>query len=147
MIASTSGGGEPKSSDPVPGGGGSSGGGEVIVAIGSWELLSRYESQKIRDWNTSLQYLKNHRPPLSLAALHLNGCTYFGHPNPLTPCACPLKQAWGSLDALIGKLRDAYQENGGTTETNPFGSRDVRIYLREVREVQEKARGTNYDHY
>ncbi|KAH8519923.1 hypothetical protein H0E87_001388 [Populus deltoides] len=28
---------------------------------------SRYESQKRRDWNTFLQYLKNHKPPLTLA--------------------------------------------------------------------------------
>ncbi|KAJ7964239.1 Protein LIGHT-DEPENDENT SHORT HYPOCOTYLS like [Quillaja saponaria] len=79
---------------------------------------SRYESQKRRDWNTFLQYLKNHKPPLTLARcsgahvieflkyldqfgktkVHNNGCPYFGHPNPPAPCACPLKQAWGSLD-------------------------------------------------
>ncbi|KAI3676376.1 hypothetical protein L1987_85982 [Smallanthus sonchifolius] len=29
--------------------------------------LSRYESQKRRDWNTFLQYLKNHKPPLTLS--------------------------------------------------------------------------------
>ncbi|MCL7048972.1 hypothetical protein MKW94_011181 [Papaver nudicaule] len=29
--------------------------------------LSRYEIQKRRDWNTFGQYLKNHRPPLSLS--------------------------------------------------------------------------------
>ncbi|XP_039127036.1 protein LIGHT-DEPENDENT SHORT HYPOCOTYLS 4-like [Dioscorea cayenensis subsp. rotundata] len=28
---------------------------------------SRYESQKRRDWNTFVQYLKNHRPPLTLS--------------------------------------------------------------------------------
>jgi len=28
---------------------------------------SRYENQKRRDWNTFGQYLKNHRPPLSLS--------------------------------------------------------------------------------
>ncbi|KAG2391538.1 Protein LIGHT-DEPENDENT SHORT HYPOCOTYLS 5 Protein ORGAN BOUNDARY 5 [Vigna angularis] len=28
---------------------------------------SRYESQKRRDWNTFLQYLRNHKPPLTLA--------------------------------------------------------------------------------
>jgi len=28
---------------------------------------SRYENQKCRDWNTFVQYLKNHRPPLSLS--------------------------------------------------------------------------------
>uniref|UniRef100_A0A0A0M0W2 ALOG domain-containing protein n=1 Tax=Cucumis sativus TaxID=3659 RepID=A0A0A0M0W2_CUCSA len=112
---------------------------------------SRYESQKRRDWNTFLQYLKNHKPPLCLARcsgahvieflkyldqfgktkVHASPCPYFGHPNPPAPCPCPLKQAWGSLDALIGRLRAAYEENGGRPESNPFAARAVRIYLRE----------------
>ncbi|KAI3756701.1 hypothetical protein L1987_56523 [Smallanthus sonchifolius] len=29
--------------------------------------LSRYENQKRRDWNTFGQYLRNHRPPLTLS--------------------------------------------------------------------------------
>ncbi|KAG5093801.1 hypothetical protein GLYMA_18G058600v4 [Glycine max] len=126
---------------------------------------SRYESQKRRDWNTFLQYLQNHKPPLTLARcsgahvieflkyldqfgktkVHITGCPYYGYPNPPAPCACPLKQAWGSLDALIGRLRAAYEENGGRPESNPFGARAVRIYLREVREGQAKARGIPYE--
>ncbi|KAL2479454.1 Protein LIGHT-DEPENDENT SHORT HYPOCOTYLS 3 [Abeliophyllum distichum] len=58
----------------------------------------------------------------------------------LVPC-----QAWGSLDALIGRLRTAYEENGGKSETNPFGARAVRLYLREVRDSQSKARGISYE--
>lgn len=127
--------------------------------------LSRYESQKRRDWNTFLQYLKNHKPPLTLARcsgahvieflryldqfgktkVHQLGCTYFGQPIPPSPCTCPLKQAWGSLDALIGRLRAAYDESGGRPESNPFAARAVRIYLREVREGQAKARGISYE--
>ncbi|WOK95837.1 hypothetical protein Cni_G04544 [Canna indica] len=127
--------------------------------------LSRYESQKRRDWNTFLQYLKNHKPPLTLARcsgahvieflkyldqfgktkVHSAGCSFFGQPNPPASCACPLKQAWGSLDALIGRLRAAYEENGGRPESNPFAARAVRIYLREVRESQAKARGIPYE--
>ncbi|KAL5974959.1 hypothetical protein ACLOJK_031635 [Asimina triloba] len=126
---------------------------------------SRYESQKRRDWNTFLQYLKNHKPPLTLARcsgahvieflkyldqfgktkVHVAGCGFFGDPTPPGPCGCPLKQAWGSLDALIGRLRAAYEENGGRPESNPFGARAVRIYLREVREGQAKARGIPYE--
>ncbi|XP_038988343.1 protein G1-like7 [Phoenix dactylifera] len=126
---------------------------------------SRYESQKRRDWNTFLQYLRNHKPPLTLARcsgahvieflryldqfgktkVHNAGCAFFGHPNPPGPCACPLKQAWGSLDALIGRLRAAYEESGGRPEANPFAARAVRIYLREVRESQSKARGIAYE--
>ncbi|KAI3450291.1 hypothetical protein Pfo_006956 [Paulownia fortunei] len=126
---------------------------------------SRYESQKRRDWNTFQQYLKNHKPPLTLGRcsgahvieflkyldqfgktkVHVTGCPYFGQLNPPAPCACPLKQAWGSLDALIGRLRAAYEENGGRPESNPFGTKAVRIYLREVRESQAKARGIPYE--
>ncbi|XP_019180312.1 PREDICTED: protein LIGHT-DEPENDENT SHORT HYPOCOTYLS 4-like [Ipomoea nil] len=127
--------------------------------------LSRYENQKRRDWNTFGQYLRNHRPPLSLSRcsgahvleflryldqfgktkVHTILCPFFGHPNPPAPCPCPLRQAWGSLDALIGRLRAAYEENGGKPEANPFGSRAVRLYLREVRDTQSKARGISYE--
>ncbi|KAD4178190.1 hypothetical protein R6Q59_021743 [Mikania micrantha] len=127
--------------------------------------LSRYENQKRRDWNTFGQYLRNHRPPLTLSRcssahvleflryldqfgktkVHTQLCPFFGHPNPPAPCPCPLRQAWGSLDALIGRLRAAYEENGGQPELNPFGARAVRLYLREVRDSQAKARGISYE--
>ncbi|CAL9069331.1 unnamed protein product, partial [Musa banksii] len=126
---------------------------------------SRYESQKRRDWNTFRQYLRNHRPPLELSRcsgahvleflryldqfgktkVHAAGCPFFGHPQPPAPCPCPLKQAWGSLDALVGRLRAAFEENGGQPETNPFAARAVRLYLREVRDSQAKARGIAYE--
>ncbi|KAK6130026.1 hypothetical protein DH2020_036248 [Rehmannia glutinosa] len=127
--------------------------------------LSRYENQKRRDWNTFGQYLRNHRPPLSLSRcsgahvleflryldqfgktkVHIQLCPFFGQPKPPAPCPCPLRQAWGSLDALIGRLRAAYEENGGKPESNPFGARAVRLYLREVRDSQSKARGISYE--
>ncbi|KAL1154742.1 hypothetical protein V6Z11_A09G264700 [Gossypium hirsutum] len=127
--------------------------------------LSRYENQKRRDWNTFGQYLCNHRPPLSLSRcsgahvleflryldqfgktkVHNPLCPFFGHPNPPAPCPCPLRQAWGSLDALIGRLRAAFEEHGGKPEANPFGARAVRLYLREVRDSQAKARGISYE--
>lgn len=126
---------------------------------------SRYEAQKRRDWNTFGQYLRNHRPPLALARctgqhvlefvryldqfgktkVHNPSCPFFGLPHPPHPCPCPLRQAWGSLDALIGRLRAAFEENGGKPESNPFGARQVRVYLREVREMQAKARGIAYE--
>ncbi|XAR61091.1 hypothetical protein NMG60_11034700 [Bertholletia excelsa] len=126
---------------------------------------SRYENQKRRDWNTFGQYLRNHRPPLSLhrcsgahvleflryldqfgkTKVHTPICPFYGHPNPPAPCPCPLRQAWGSLDALIGRLRAAFEENGGKPEANPFGARAVRLYLREVRDLQSKARGISYE--
>ncbi|KAF3442410.1 hypothetical protein FNV43_RR16326 [Rhamnella rubrinervis] len=126
--------------------------------------LSRYESQKRRDWNTFGQYLRNQRPPVALqqcnsnhvldflryldlfgkTKVHLQGCGYFGQPEPPGPCSCPLRQAWGSLDALIGRLRAAYEENGGSPETNPFANGAIRVYLRDVRDSQAKARGIPY---
>ncbi|KAI3459519.1 hypothetical protein Pfo_016182 [Paulownia fortunei] len=135
------------------------------AAVSSPTTLSRYENQKRRDWNTFGQYLRNHRPPLSLSRcsgahvleflryldqfgktkVHTQLCPFFGHPNPPAPCPCPLRQAWGSLDALIGRLRAAYEENGGKPEANPFGARAVRLYLREVRDSQSKARGISYE--
>ncbi|KAL6989928.1 Protein LIGHT-DEPENDENT SHORT HYPOCOTYLS 4 [Sarracenia purpurea var. burkii] len=126
--------------------------------------LSRYESQKRRDWITFGQYLRNHRPPLSVSRcsgahvieflryldqfgktkVHTQLCPFYGQPNPPAPCPCPLRQAWGSLDALIGRLRAAFEENEGKSEANPFGARAVRIYLREIRDSQSKARGISY---
>ncbi|KAG0465041.1 hypothetical protein HPP92_019205 [Vanilla planifolia] len=125
---------------------------------------SRYESQKRRDWNTFLQYLRNHRPPLSLprcsgahvieflryldqfgkTKVHSQVCAFFGLPCPPGPRPCPPRQAWGSLDALVGRLRAAHDEAGGAPEANPFAARAVRIYLREVRDSQAKARGIPY---
>ncbi|KAJ0975794.1 hypothetical protein J5N97_017759 [Dioscorea zingiberensis] len=133
--------------------------------ITAGERPSRYESQKRRDWNTFGQYLKNHRPPLALSRcsgahvleflryldqfgktkVHNHGCPFFGHPHPPAPCPCPLRQAWGSLDALVGRLRAAFEENGGHPDANPFGARAVRLYLREVRDSQAKARGIAYE--
>ncbi|XP_023518847.1 protein LIGHT-DEPENDENT SHORT HYPOCOTYLS 10-like [Cucurbita pepo subsp. pepo] len=126
--------------------------------------LSRYESQKRRDWNTFGQYLKNQTPPVPLShcnynhvleflryldqfgktRVHSHGCVFFGQPDPPAPCPCPLKQAWGSLDALIGRLRAAYEESGGSPEVNPFGNGAIRMYLREVKDCQAKARGIPY---
>ena len=141
------------------------GGGAAAAAGAEAPRPSRYESQKRRDWHTFGQYLRNHRPPLELARcsgahvleflryldqfgktkVHAPGCPFFGHPSPPAPCPCPLRQAWGSLDALIGRLRAAYEESGHAPESNPFAARAVRIYLRDVRDAQAKARGIPYE--
>jgi hypothetical protein len=126
---------------------------------------SRYESQKRRDWQTFGQYLRNHRPPLELSrcsGAHVleflryldqfgktkvpsPECPFFGHPSPPAPCPCPLRQAWGSLDALVGRLRAAFEEHGGAPEANPFAAGAVRLHLREVRDSQAMARGIAYE--
>ncbi|XP_010529198.1 PREDICTED: protein LIGHT-DEPENDENT SHORT HYPOCOTYLS 9-like [Tarenaya hassleriana] len=129
------------------------------------QQLSRYESQKRRDWNTFLQYLKSQNPPVSMSQfdyshvlsflkyldqfgktkVHHPSCVFFGQPDPPAPCTCPLRQAWGSLDALIGRLRAAYEEHGGgSPENNPFGNGAIRVHLREMRESQARARGIPY---
>ncbi|XP_074319116.1 protein LIGHT-DEPENDENT SHORT HYPOCOTYLS 1-like [Silene latifolia] len=143
----------------------SSGSSEQLGSRVVQPVPSRYENQKRRDWNTFSQYLRSHRPPLPLnlcggaqvleflryldqfgkTKVHNHACPYFGIPNPPAPCPCPLRQAWGSLDALVGRLRAAYEENGGRPETNPFGARAVRLFLREVRDYQAKARGVSYE--
>jgi hypothetical protein len=61
------------------------------------------------------------------------------------PCPYPLRQAWGSVDALVGHLRAAFEENGGRPESNPFAARAVRLFLCEVREHQSHARGVSYE--
>ncbi|CAF2333113.1 hypothetical protein BRARA_J01236 [Brassica rapa] len=140
--------------------------GAAMAAASSSSSPSRYESQKRRDWNTFLQYLKNHKPPLTLSRcsgahvieflkyldqfgktkVHVAACPFFGVPYPPAQCTCPLRQAWGSLDSLIGRLRAAFEEiGGGLPESNPLAAKAIRIYLKEVRETQAKARGIPYD--
>uniref|UniRef100_A0A0D9W762 ALOG domain-containing protein n=1 Tax=Leersia perrieri TaxID=77586 RepID=A0A0D9W762_9ORYZ len=155
----------PDSPPSAGGNGGGSSSSSSSPSMGTPQSPSRYEAQKRRDWNTFGQYLRNHRPPLSLAQcsgahvleflryldqfgktkVHTAACPFFGHPSPPAPCPCPLRQAWGSLDALVGRLRAAFEENGGRPESNPFAARAVRLYLREVREHQARARGVSYE--
>lgn len=148
------------SNNPSGGGEGSS----SSAAPAPARQLSRYESQKRRDWNTFGQYLRNqgvveaaqcnythvlefmrYLDQFGKTKVHVQGCGYFGQAEPVgPPCDCPLRQAWGSLDALVGRLRAAYEENGGRPETNPFANGAIRVYLREVRDSQAKARGIPY---
>ncbi|KAK1370314.1 ALOG domain-containing protein [Heracleum sosnowskyi] len=129
---------------------------------------NRYEMQKRHDWNTFGQYLKNYhhhgQSPMSMrrcsgshvldflryldqfgeTKVHNMSCEYYGEAYPPAACSCPLKQAWSSLDAVVGRLRVAFEEHGGSPETNPFGSPAVWLYLREVKECQAKARGLSF---
>lgn len=129
----------------------------------TWQR-KRYLQQKGRDWNTFMRYLENRQPKLTLSKVrgthvleflksieqvgktlvHESGCPYFGNPNPPAPCACPLRQSWGSLDAMVGRLRSTCEENPNRPATNPFGVRPVRNYLLQIKDIQATARGIPY---
>lgn len=139
-------------------------------AIESGNMKSnRYEIQKRRDWITFSKYLINHQPPLTPSMckgshvleflhnldnygrtkVHNPNCSFFGTPKPARQCSCrcPLRQAWGSLDSMVGRLRAAYTKEisgGSTNPYNPFADDVVRTYLRDVFEIQSKARGVKY---
>ncbi|WZZ05656.1 hypothetical protein YC2023_091577 [Brassica napus] len=109
--------------------------------------LSRYESQKRRDWNTFCQYLRNQQPPVHISHLERQRFMHmdvFSSDKLNQQDSVTVHQAWGSLDALIGRLRAAYEENGGFPERNPFAGGGIRVFLREVRDSQAKARGVPY---
>ncbi|KAL4335440.1 hypothetical protein GQ457_07G033290 [Hibiscus cannabinus] len=128
-------------------------------------VLSRYESLKRRDWNAFEQYLKQHRPHLRLSQCsgvhvlefledrfgdtkaHAQNCPLSVNrpePPPSCPCSCPPMEAWSSLEGLVGRLRVAFEENGGQPETNPFNAPVVRLYLMEVKEAQAMGRRIAY---
>ncbi|XP_038894791.1 protein LIGHT-DEPENDENT SHORT HYPOCOTYLS 4-like [Benincasa hispida] len=134
----------------------------VSVSVRPPPLASRYECLKRRDWNRFRQYLRNRCPTLSLACcsganvveflcyldelgqtkVHTATCPNFGHLYPVDPyCNCPTQQPWTTLVALIGRLRVAFEENGGNPVTNPFNTVDVKIYLNDVKDSQDRSRG------
>lgn len=70
--------------------------------------------------------------------VHHQACAFFGQPDPPSPCTCPLKQAWESLDTLFRRRRATYEEHGGgSSDSNPFGNGSIRIHLREEKEKEE----------
>ncbi|KAB2010282.1 hypothetical protein ES319_D10G227800v1 [Gossypium barbadense] len=137
---------------------------KAIISGAMPSIPTRYQSLMRRDWLTFCQYLNNHRPPISVSMcnaahvlqflryldqfgktkVHISACSFFGQSEPPGPCGCPLRQAWGSVDALVGRLASSYEDQGGNPEVNPFRAGVVRIYLREVRDAQNKARGISY---
>ncbi|KAL8113365.1 hypothetical protein AgCh_020620 [Apium graveolens] len=130
---------------------------------------NRYEIYKRQDWNKFVQYLKNHhhghgQPPFSVrrcsgshvlgylkyldqfgeTKVHNVSCKYYGQAYSSVACSCPLKEEWSSLEGVVGRLRVAFEEHGGSPGTNPFGSPVVWLYLKEVKVCQAKARGLSY---
>ncbi|KAK3124413.1 hypothetical protein QOZ80_7BG0586230 [Eleusine coracana subsp. coracana] len=142
------------------------------AAAGDDEPVRVAEASRLGD-------LHAHRPPLDLARcsgahvleflryldrfgktkVHAPPCPAFGGQQPepaAAACRCPLRQAWGSLDALVGRLRAAYDARNGTAalsgvgvggggennSKNPFAARAMRLYLRDAQSV---ARGISYN--
>ncbi|CAM8878181.1 unnamed protein product [Rhodiola kirilowii] len=125
---------------------------------------SRYEERKQQAWNSFTRYLKTDKPSLMIencssrdvvqfleylnqfgkTKVHLSSCFYFGVPTSFVLCGCPLKQSWSNLDTLVERLRAAYGEHcGRNVDSNPFGSLEVREYLKKVKSEQENARGVS----
>ncbi|KAJ6297728.1 hypothetical protein OIU76_018942 [Salix suchowensis] len=107
--------------------------------------LSRYESQKRRDWNTFGQYLRNHRPPLALARCSgAHVLEFLSLTRHLLALALSSKHGAASMLSSAVSV-PPLRRTAGLPETNPFGARAVRLYLREVRDAQAKARGIAYE--
>uniref|UniRef100_A0A7N0UAN9 ALOG domain-containing protein n=1 Tax=Kalanchoe fedtschenkoi TaxID=63787 RepID=A0A7N0UAN9_KALFE len=135
------------------------------------ERRSVYESRKRRSWNSFLQYLKMHKPLLSVQTctgadavdfikyldrfgktkLHTTDCPSFGKPNPNSSsssshhCRCPSRQGWWSLETLVERLRSAYKEfvliHRPNPNPNPFSSTHILHYMKEFREELERSKG------
>lgn len=80
--------------------------------------------------------------------VHLPECLHLFSQNASTSfCGCPKRLAFGTGDALIGKVRAIFAEHGRGTEWqsilnfgNPAADRSVKRYFADVREEQLKAR-------
>ncbi|KAH0855524.1 LOW QUALITY PROTEIN: hypothetical protein HID58_007938 [Brassica napus] len=89
-----------------------------------WLVLATKAQRHRRRVTVSISAATTTSPP-NPPALSLwkdkGSCTWMrvlGQVEPRDSVNCPLKQAWGN--ALIGRLRAAYEENGGLPERNPF---------------------------
>jgi hypothetical protein len=130
-----------------------------IEELHAVRLSRQYENQKHRDWQKLLQFLADCTPPADISTctpehvvqyliwrdqfgrtiVHSFGCQYWGSQS--SEClACPRQAAWGSVDSLIGRLRASFHEQGGRPADNPFASRMVHNYLRDVQFEQVRSR-------
>ena len=80
--------------------------------------------------------------------IHKPGCG-FALQRERSQCACLKRLAFGTVDSVIGKLREIFVQHGGGTEWhsvlsegNPTSCRTVKDYLASVREEQLRARVT-----
>ncbi|KAI3755093.1 hypothetical protein L1987_54887 [Smallanthus sonchifolius] len=144
-------------------GGASTMSGSTFVPPDSQLLLAQfsgYETKNHLERGMFMQFLKYRKPPVPLVLcksdhvieflkhlnkfgdirVHMQSCVLFGHPNPAASCFCPLKEAWGTLEAIATRLRAVYEENRLTYMT-PSASGHIQFYLNEVRKSQENALG------
>ena len=118
----------------------------------------RYEHHKLRDWRAFIHFLGQYDPPVPLrecdqdhavdylihvdttgkTVVHVFGCPLWGSRD--GSCLCPRRQAWGSVDSLIGRLRAAWFEQGPLRQPNPFAARGVQLHLRDVKYEQLQSR-------
>lgn len=117
----------------------------------------RYEGHKSRDWEAFQRFLGCYEPPLALddcgpaqvveflvhqdtrgrTVVHIFGCPLFGSRQ--SACSCPKRAAWGSLDSLVGRLQAAFHQ-WASHRSNPCQSRQVNLYLRDVKQEQLQSR-------
>ena len=80
--------------------------------------------------------------------VHLPDCVRSGHTTSLQPsCSCPRRLAFGTVDALIEKLRSIFAMQGRGPDWqpllgvgNPAACGTVKKYLADVKEEQLKSR-------
>jgi len=126
-----------------------------------------------RSWHTFTRYLAAHRPPLELCRcsgaqvleflrylgrfgktrVHAPLCAAYGGPAvAAAPCQCPLRQAFEERHGARGSgiwtssqsQQPAADGRGDAEAANPFAGRAVRLYLRDIRDAQSRARGISY---
>ncbi|KAL0366914.1 UNVERIFIED_CONTAM: protein LIGHT-DEPENDENT SHORT HYPOCOTYLS 4 [Sesamum radiatum] len=76
--------------------------------------------------------------------VHTQLCPFFGHPNPPPPAPAHSARPGAVLTPSSAASAQPMKKTG-KPEANPFGARAVRLYLREVRDSQSKARGISYE--
>ena len=78
-------------------------------------------------------------------AVHERSCKSIGDRKP--NCMCLKRLAFGTVAAKISQLRSVFDtlgknKTGGVNDRNPLDSREVRIYLNQIKEEQSMARVT-----
>ena len=138
-----------------------------VQQLSDQRLSSKYAKQKTSLQKELANYLSSLRSPKTLMSavpgdvisfliwkdrngrtqVHRSDCRVSRSQRGTAECQCPRRLAFGTVDALIGKLRSIFCNVGRGSEWhsllgvgNPAACRSVRNYLADVREEQLKAR-------